>query len=501
MAQKNLKKGEVALKIDLTNPLGEEMVNNLGKEEKIDVYLSPKKIGSKSVVFAFLDEDCSNSRRVGRLEEVVPGSMISEGVNNIITLAEIVESLNAGSEYECFGNELFDAGLGHLHFSEVSTQEIKAVEAAEVKKASTTSIEGCAIQGAELDERLEYLASHGVTAETPNEFQCALRLMMPLSVNKEAKPDRLYTNTQKISPIRKILSGLALPARRMTILEGEKSVGKNVCWESMGWLLNRPIEQNTYSARMTAGEALGRPMTKPSESAKLSPKYAECFISALRGENEWTSEASEFLAELSQNMAPSVELKQGALARALLTAEEKGTIYIADEMNLSDANMFSSLFNTITDGHSAYYDIPGLGKVPVSKNLIIGGTRNPLGFVGTSIQNAATMSRFKVVRIKSPDSIKELLRGASYKGIIPSPSVNIKDLINDASDLYDAFAGAVRAKTVSDSCLNYRGFQAAVGEALAGIPLKDAVMENVIYNSEDERSIPVLESIIEQHLV
>jgi len=498
---KNLKKGEVALKIDLTNPLGEELMNNLGEEDKIEVYLSAKKIGSKNVIFAFLDEDCSNSRRVGRLEEIVQGSMIAEGVSHIITLEEITEVLNSGAEYECFAKSLFNAGLGHLHFNEVRSVEVATVAKETVKKTSTTCIEGCAIQGVELDERLEYLKEHGITPENaPNEFQAALRLMMPLSVNQEKKPDRLYTNTQTISPIKKILTGLSLPSRRMTILEGEKSVGKNVCWESVGWLLNRPIEQNTYSARTTAGETLGRPMTKPTGDEKLSPEYAEKFLATLRGELEWTPDAAVFLSELSHNMAPSVELKQGALARALLTAEAKGTIYIADEMNLSDANMFSSLFNTLTDGHSHYYDIPGLGKITLSRNLIIGGTRNPLGFVGTSVQNAATMSRFKVVRIKSPDSIKELLRGANYAGIIPTPGVNIKTLIDDASNIYDAFANAVRAKTVSDSCLNYRGFQAAVGEALAGIPLKDAIMENVVYNSEDERAIPVLEQILEQHL-
>lgn len=76
----------------------------------------------------------------------------------------------------------------------------------------------------------------------------------------------------------------------------------------------------------------------------------------------------------------------------------------------------------------------------------------------------------------------------------------MKSLIKDASSIYDVFSDSVRAKTVSDSCLNYRGFQAAVGEALAGIPLKDAIIDNVVNNSEDERAIPVLEELIESHL-
>lgn len=499
----NLVKGEIALKIDVTNPLGGELMKALASEEKSELFLQSKKVGSKLVVFAFTDEECSNSKRVGRLEEIPADSVFADSVSAIVKMDDVVGILNDGKSYECLGVSLFGTGMGHLQFREKQVSAPKPEETTDGEAPKDNSKAGvrsrCKIQGADLDERIEYLASHGVTFDaTPNEWICALDLMMPMSVNQEAKPDRLYVNTQKISPIRKILLGLAQPNRRMTILEGEKSVGKNVCWESVGWLLNRPIEQNTYSSRTTAGDTLGRPMTKPSDSGKLTSVYASEFIAALNG--DVSEGASEFLAELSHNMAPNVELKQGALARALLTAEEHGTIYIADEMNLSDANMFSSLFNTLTDSHSRWYDISGLGKVEISRNLIIGGTRNPIGFVGTNVQNAATMSRFQVVRIKSPESISELLEGANYNGIIVAPGVSLKTLIKDASDIYDVFAEAVRGKTVSDSCLNYRGFQAAIGEALAGIPLKDAIMDNVVYNAEDERSIPLLEDILETHL-
>lgn len=502
---KNLIKGETALKIDGTNPLGAALISALATEEKSEVFLQVKKIGSKTRVFAFMDEECSNSKRVGNLEEIPADSVLADSVSNVVKLDDIIEVLSdSGRTYECYGVGLFGTGMGHLQFREKQATVVAAPTTGDGSPADNSKagvIARCKISGTDLDERVSYLESHGVTFEkTPNEWICALDLMMPMSVNQEKKPDRLYVNTQRISPVRKILLGLAQPNRRMTILEGEKSVGKNVCWESVGWLLNRPIEQNTYSTRTTAGDTLGRPMTKPSDNEKLNSEYAEYFIKALRGEGSADTPASSFLAELSHNMAPTVELKQGALARALLTAEEKGTIYIADEMNLSDANMFSSLFNTLTDSHSRYYDISGLGKVEISKNLIIGGTRNPIGFVGTNVQNAATMSRFQVVRIKSPESISELLEGANYSGIIVAPGVKLKDLIKDASAIYDVFAEAVRGKTVSDSCLNYRGFQAAIGEALAGIPLKDAIMDNVVYNAEDERSIPLLEDILETNL-
>lgn len=500
----NLIKGEIALKIDVTNPLGGELTKSLASEEKSELFLQNKKIGSKLAVFAFTDEECSNTKRVGRLEEIPADSVFADSVSAIVKMDDVIGVLNDGKPYECLGISLFGSGMGHLQFREKQIAVPVADETVDGEAPKDNSKAGvcsrCKIQGADLDERIEYLASHGVTFETtPNEWICALDLMMSLSVNQEAKPDRLYVNTQKISPIRKVLLGLAQPNRRMTILEGEKSVGKNVCWESIGWLLNRPIEQNTYSSRTTAGDTLGRPMTKPTDNKKLTPEYAEEFIMSLKKESHLVG-GSAFLAELSHNMAPNVELKQGALARALLTAEERGTIYIADEMNLSDANMFSSLFNTLTDSHSRWYDISGLGKIEISRNLIIGGTRNPIGFVGTNVQNAATMSRFQVVRIKSPESISELLEGANYNGIIAAPGVSLKTLIKNASDIYDVFAEAVRGKTVSDSCLNYRGFQAAIGEALAGIPLKDAIMDNVVYNAEDERSIPLLEDILETHL-
>lgn len=494
---KNLTKGEIALKVDQTNPLGGELVKSLSAGGKQELRLQVKKIGSKTVVFAFTDEECSNTKRVGRLEEIPDDSVFADSVSTTAKLDEIISVLSEEKPYECFAVSLFGTGIGCLQFREKNIEKSKEKGKSDTSKESVIS--RCKIQGSELDDRIEYLKSHGITYESaPNEWICGLDLMMPLSVNQELKPDRLYVNTQRISPIRKILLGLAQPNRRMTILEGEKSVGKNVCWESIGWLLNRPIEQNTYSSRTTAGDTLGRPMTKPSDSGKLTPEYAAEFIAALKGEA--AEGGAQFLAELSHNMAPNVELKQGALARALLTAEEHGTIYIADEMNLSDANMFSSLFNTLTDSHSKWYDISGLGKVEISRNLIIGGTRNPIGFVGTNVQNAATMSRFQVVRIKSPDSISELLEGANYAGIIPAAGVSLSSLIKNASEIYDVFAEAVRGKTVSDSCLNYRGFQAAIGEALAGMPLKDSIMDNVVYNAEDERSIPLLEDILETHL-
>ena len=497
---KNLTKGEIALKVDQTNPLGGEHVKSLSAGDKQELHLRVKKIGSKTVVFAFTDEECSNTKRVGRLEEIPEDSVFADSVSTIAKLGEIVSVLSEEKPYECYAVSLFGTGTGCLQFREKNIEKPKEKEAGKSDTSKESVMSRCKIQGSELEDRIEYLKAHGITYESaPNEWICGLDLMMPLSVNQELKPDRLYVNTQRISPIRKILLGLAQPNRRMTILEGEKSVGKNVCWESIGWLLNRPIEQNTYSSRTTAGDTLGRPMTKPSNNKKLTSEYAEEFIRSLKS-SEHLVGGSAFLAELSHNMAPNVELKQGALARALLTAEEHGTIYIADEMNLSDANMFSSLFNTLTDSHSKWYDISGLGKVEISRNLIIGGTRNPIGFVGTNVQNAATMSRFQVVRIKSPDSISELLEGANYAGIIPATGVSLESLIREASEIYDVFAEAVRGKTVSDSCLNYRGFQAAIGEALAGMPLKDSIMDNVVHNAEDERSIPLLEDILETHL-
>jgi len=384
----------------------------------------------------------------------------------------------------------------------------------------------------ELDERIAYLNLHGVTAKKSPIIMILILLLIHPQVHNIEKPKKLYVPTTKgESLIMRICRNLALGDP--VILEGPKSVGKNVAWESISWLLNRPMEVLNCSARMTRADMFGSPSTDNSAKDRITMDGANSFIKSLFTKKE-SEEAAEFIKNIAACMSPSIRLEKGPVTRAVMTAEKEGTILIADELNLSDPNTFSGAFNGLTDKHTTEYNIAGLGVVKLSDKLIIGGTQNGTGgaYVGTKVQNQATMSRFNVIKLDAPGSILKILKenkhiekingmsGMTNETQINAQSGGVKLVRQDKPEakfdfkdyeercmnigryqehldvIYQDFQLTVESGEVQEDCLNVRGFERALGHILLGQSIKDALCECVI-NSCVEDMRTTLKTLVE----
>lgn len=393
----------------------------------------------------------------------------------------------------------------------------KPVEVEVVKKSSNETVKQLIDKGVlskeELDERIAYLKQHQIT-EKDTLFVPALLLIWKQEEGFEvAKPKKLYLNPnpRQESLIKRIVRNLVLGDP--VILEGPKACGKNVAWESISWLFNRPLEVLNCDGKMTKSSMFGSPTTDYSNKEALNRDGAKEFInifftslmSSLKGafsfffkkkteaeENveESYDKAADFLVNTIKCASPDIKLEKGPVTRALVEAEKRGTILIADEMNLSDPNTLAGAFNALTDKHTLAYQVNGLGLVKISAGLIIGATQNGTGgeYIGTKKQNDATMSRFNCIRISAPDSIKSILENNKF---------DIDEEYYDVLDkIYGKFARAAKvSRSVSESCLNVRGFERACGHIATGQPVLDAVCECVIYTCDKKDEAILVEEV------
>ena len=69
-----------------------------------------------------------------------------------------------------------------------------------------------------------------------------------------------------------------------TIYEGDKSVGKNVCAETVAMVLNMPYYMITFNRGMTADDIYGTKSTDNSAASMLTEDMAEDYLRCQMGE-------------------------------------------------------------------------------------------------------------------------------------------------------------------------------------------------------------------------
>lgn len=243
-----------------------------------------------------------------------------------------------------------------------------------------------------------------------------------------------------------------------TIYEGDKSVGKNVCAETVAMVLNMPYYMITFNRGMTADDIYGTKSTDNSAASMLTEDMAEDYLRCQMGEQAFDMRSAATFEYLKAKAASvSIVQEQSCLVEWL----KNGGVMCFNEMNMADANFFASFANQITDG-SGFIDIPGYGNVKINKDCILIGTQNA-EYTGTCEQNDATMSRFGCIQFDYPSSIKAQLQAVVGKDTLDSKYFTQTD------DFYKVLLKAVHKGQVDNSCLNIRGFIRAL-LATAKIP-------------------------------
>ena len=227
----------------------------------------------------------------------------------------------------------------------------------------------------DIKERLDWAKDHRIPAEAIR--QVAERFWTKAPNKPVSKPKTLYINDNPRSESASIvaLAILAILTRLGGILfEGDKSVGKNVCAESIAWFLNRPYFMITFTRGMTSDDIFGTKATDNSASSMLSEDLAAAYLYV-----QHFPDASE---ELREKAARYEYLKAKAASVSIVQEEscfiewlKNGGVMSFNEMNLAEANFFASFTNQITDT-SGFIDVPGHGRIDMHPECVLIGTQN-----------------------------------------------------------------------------------------------------------------------------
>lgn len=272
---------------------------------------------------------------------------------------------------------------------------------------------------------------------------------------------------------------------RATIFEGDKSVGKNVAADTLAWMFGMPQYLITFNRLMTQDDIYGTKTTEIPELMKMSDKEVEDLglndlavkqniALGKQISHEWAKKSVKF--EALKAKAASMQIRQEASQLTDWLAD--GGLMVWNEMNMAESNFFESFANPITDG-TGFLDCPGMGRIYINKDCRLIGNQNK-GYTGEMDQNDATMSRFGCVVFNNPKSVKDILKAAAKE----AAKAGLSDqYYRQADELYQSLMAGVHKATISNSCLNIRGFAAAL-DAAAFLPgyvrLSDALITNVV---------------------
>ena len=228
------------------------------------------------------------------------------------------------------------------------------------------------------------------------------------------KPSTIYKDPYKNSGESIVCEGLrSAVGRQAIILEGEKSVGKNVYVETIAWLMNMPLRLITFSRQMSPSSIYGEKTTDNSAAEALHSAEAEELAKAqkrielgisVEGDEE---KAARLELLKAQSASVNIVIDQSELYDWL----EDGGIMVFNEMNMAEANFFASFTNQLLDG-TGFLFIPGRGEVTINPDCVLFGTQNA-EYEGVEEQNEATMSRFGCIVFAQPKTIRPQLTAAT----------------------------------------------------------------------------------------
>lgn len=274
---------------------------------------------------------------------------------------------------------------------------------------------------------------------------------------------------------------------------GGKSVGKNVCAETLAQILGMPYGIFTGDNKSCRDDIYGSMKTDNSASQELMFDLALASIEERHGikDPEVIEKSAQF--ELLKAKASSVSIVHEILDFAKTIKE--GGVFVVNEWNYLNANMVAGWLNPVLDGNQ-FIEVPGLGRVDISPDCVFILCMND-GYTGTQKQNEATLSRLGVIKFEQPKSIEKILAN------------NFKDedidgkFFSELDGFYKHLLVAIRDDArISDVALNIRGFVRAIKTAtlIKGFTsLRDQVIEHVICSCSDTEQ-PILIDLLDEYV-
>lgn len=259
------------------------------------------------------------------------------------------------------------------------------------------------------------------------------------------------------------------------ILDGDKSTGKNVAAETIAKILGRPYYCITGDRKMNTDMVFGTKSTDNSAFDMLSAELAMAELKVKQGIGDESDLQKAAQFELLKAKCASVNIVQEA--SAFVEWAEYGGVLNFNEINLCDSNFLASLLNPVTDD-TGFLNVPGRGKIVINPNCVLIGTQNTgAEYKGVNQQNAATMSRFGLIRFDAPRSIKKILKANFERDQVPEA------YYDSCEKFYHYALKAAQDGTISNSALNIRGMVRAIRTTIR-VPgfttLKSQLIEHVV---------------------
>lgn len=282
------------------------------------------------------------------------------------------------------------------------------------------------------------------------------------------------------------------------VLEGPKSVGKNVFCETIAFLFNKEYFVIQLNENTSNGDVYGEKSTDNTAVNKLT---WDTTFKALQAKT-YRDEGKDIPEDLAKAEADFEYLKvQSSSVRIVQDLGlwvqwlQRGGVMVLNEMDMADANFFSQLVNMILDG-TGFMSVPGYGRVNVNPGCVLIGTQNGADYEGTNNQNSASISRFDKYILPQPQDVYDVLKAATK-------NVSLDDkYYRAANEFYKDLIKKTSIQNskgmLSDTCLNIRGMVRAlkmVATMKGAVTLKKRLMVSVVNACDENDRFEVMNSL------
>ena len=431
-------------KMSINCPKGQYMITEAAKGP-VAVAILLRKNDQTNQILAYVDDDSDVKNICGKVVSV-------DGDTDLSILNSIL-----GTQYECRVT-----GLADTANTMTATLTSKTV-----KKENGTSE-----ASEELEQAFQKAITEGIITEEDktiimsifddHNIDPILRLRTVQGYKKfdrpVRRPNNLYINpdpSQKISIFSKCLR-MAV-GRKPVVYKGDKSVGKNVCAETVAYVTQTPYYLVSFNRQMMAEDLYGSRTISNEAASQLNEQDAMDYVVYTTTQSEECKAGAakfEFMRAKAQVM--NIMLEDSEFCAWL----EHGGTMMFNEMNMAEANFFSSFANPLADG-TGFLFIPGKGRVNINPDCILIGSENE-NYTGTADQNDATMSRFAGIEFPYPPSILNQLKSVTEENL--GSGVLQNKYYSQCDEVYKQWRNAVHQGQLTNACLNIRGFVRALDE-------------------------------------
>ncbi len=353
-----------------------------------------------------------------------------------------------------------------------------------------------------LDLRLKIAEEHNIPFSLLKDL--CFEQIRRRGIKEELSPLKvMYKNTEEPDP-KKPLENVFLnvfgnaAVGDACVLEGPKSVGKNVFCETIAFLFNKEYFVIQLNENTSNGDVYGEKSTDNSAVNKLTKETVWKAMQAktLReAGKQIPTELLEAEAEFEYLKVQSSSVKIVQDLGLWVQWLQRGGVMVLNEMDMADANFFSQLVNMILDG-TGFMSVPGYGRVDVNPDCVLIGTQNGADYEGTNNQNSASISRFDKYVLPQPKDVYNVLKAATK-------DIGLDDkYYRAANEFYKDLVKKTSIETakgmLSDTCLNIRGMVRAlkmVAKMQGTVTLKKRLMISVVNACSEQDRFEIINSL------